>query len=298
MEQAVRERVGLYHGLEFPVECYSIHSRGDVKKKAAPPHYHEYIEFLYASGDCDVSVWIAGETVDFKSGDLIVISSNTPHSFMPRLAVNEYICIKALPKMLCFSENSFFDVKYVTPFTENSLKRFQLFRADEVDGTSVPSYFKEALTEWKGKEYGYEVSLKSLIFRIFLWTIRKNHSKGDDICALERENSVENICLIQRATELIGENYATLTESEAAESVGMSYSHFSRLFKRIMGKSFKEYLTATRINAAERMLFETDVPITEVALACGFATSSHFIDRFKRVKGVTPKQYRRIFIEN
>ncbi len=297
MEQAIRERVGTFHGLEFPIECYNIHSHGGEGQKIRPPHYHDYIEFLYAAGDCDISVWIAGKTVDFRSGDFIIINSNTPHTFFSRLEQNEYICIKALPEVVSISEKSYFDAKYVAPFLENNLVRYQLFGGAEIADTDIPKLFSEALKEWKTKEYGYEVSLRSLVFRIFLWTIRRNYQKGENVLLVDGESSIENVALIHRAAELINESFATVTEAEAAASVNMSYSHFSRLFKRVMGKSFKDYLTATRINAAERMLAAPGMSITEIALACGFATGSHFIDRFKREKGITPRQYRQAFSE-
>ncbi|MBE6577524.1 MAG: helix-turn-helix domain-containing protein [Ruminococcaceae bacterium] len=297
MEQAIHERVGLYHGLEFPIECYNLHSKAYVSGKLAAPHYHEYIEFLYASGECDISVWIAGEMVDFRTGDFMIINSNTPHSFFPRLPINNYACIKALPEVIYFSKSSYFDARYVAPFLENNLVRYQLFRKDELADTEIAGFFSEAISEWKNKEYGYEVSLRSLVFRIFLWTIRRNYKMGENVLDVERDSGIENVVLVHNAVEYINSNFATVTEAEAASVINMSYSHFSRTFKRVMGKSFKTYLTATRINAAERMLFETDTPITEIALACGFATSSHFIERFRLAKGVTPRQYRQAFAE-
>jgi AraC-like DNA-binding protein len=297
MEQAVRERVGLYHGLEFPIECYNIHSKGDTAQKPKVPHYHEYIEFLYATDECDISVWIAGESISFRKGDLVIINSNTPHTFFPQLPINNYICIKALPEVLYFSKNSYFDARYVTPFLENNLVRYRVFGADELEGSGISEYFFGALDEWKRKEYGYEVSLRSLVFRIFLWTIRKEHGKGYDADADVQDGNAENVILIHRALDYVNLNFSTVTEAQAATTANMSYSHFSRVFKRVMGRSFKDYLASTRINAAERMLFETDIPITQIALACGFATSSHFIDRFKKTKGVTPKKYRQIFAD-
>ncbi|MBO5204195.1 MAG: helix-turn-helix transcriptional regulator [Clostridia bacterium] len=225
----------------------------------------------------------------------MIINANVPHTFFYNLPLNNYMCIKAVPEMLYFANNSFFDIKYVMPFIENNLSGYRFFSADEIRNSELPQIFEEALGEWIDKKYGYEVSLKSLLIRIFLWSIRRSHETGRQDGELERENSIENIRLMQKAAEYISDNFSTANESEAACFVNMSYSHFSRLFKRIMGKSFTEYLTATRINAAERMLFETDMPVTEVALACGFATSSHFIDRFKKAKGVTPRQYRQKF---
>ncbi len=291
MKQAIHERRRLYRGLEFPIECYKLRSRPSPNEKN--PHYHEYIEFLYASGECDISVWIAGEYARFRTGDMMIINSNVPHNFFPQGEVNDYICIKALPEMMYFSENSFFDIKYVMPFMRETGKEYSFFSAAEVNDSELPTFFEQMLSEWISKDYGYEVSLRSLLFRIFLWVIRHSRAMGDGATATLSE-PVENVRLIQRAAEYVSQNFAVANEASAAASINLSYSHFSRMFKKVMGKSFSEYLLSVRINAAEKMLLETDAPVTEVALSCGFATSSHFIDRFKSVKGVTPRQYKRI----
>ena len=83
--------------------------------------------------------------------------------------------------------------------------------------------------------------------------------------------------------------------AQAAATVNMSYSHYSRQFKRIMGRSFREYINAVRISAAENLLLTTDMSVTDIALASGFATSSHFIESFKKHKKITPAKYRQLW---
>ena len=81
-----------------------------------------------------------------------------------------------------------------------------------------------------------------------------------------------------------------VTEADAASFVNLSYSYYSKLFRRVVGKNFNDYLTTVRINEAERLLLSTEQTITEIALATGFATSSHFIEKFRKIKNITPKQ--------
>ena len=98
------------------------------------------------------------------------------------------------------------------------------------------------------------------------------------------DQSDENVRLIEHSVEYINANYTDITEAQAAATVNMSYSHYSRQFKRIMGRSFREYINAVRISAAENLLLTTDMSVTDIALASGFATSSHFIESFKKHK--------------
>lgn len=60
-----------------------------------------------------------------------------------------------------------------------------------------------------------------------------------------------------------------------------------------MGKSFNDYVTLMRINEAEKLLLSTDKSITEIAMCCGFSSSSHFVSRFGQYKQITPGQFRK-----
>lgn len=300
METAVRERRRFYGGVELPIECYNIKMSHSGSGAFRTPHYHEHIEFLYASGECDLEVMVGGEIVPLRTGELVIISSDVPHSFrskLPQGVNNCYICIKAMPDVLFYSKNSFFDKKYVMSFLGGEGSRYRHFLAEEIQGSRISDTFVRAVEEWVNKDYGYEISLKEQVTDIFLWAVRRLHQSGYHMSSRTGDDSEENVRLIRRAVEYVHDNFATADEAQTAAYINVSYSHFSRLFRRVTGKSFKDYLLATRIDAAERMLLGSDESITEVALSCGFATSSHFIDRFKHIKGMTPRQYRRMWTE-
>jgi len=77
-----------------------------------------------------------------------------------------------------------------------------------------------------------------------------------------------------------------------AREVGMSYFHFSRAFKHSMGMSPTNYIAERRIESAKKLLQETELPISEIALRAGFSSQSHFTTSFRRVAGATPKAFR------
>jgi AraC-like DNA-binding protein len=70
--------------------------------------------------------------------------------------------------------------------------------------------------------------------------------------------------------------------------MGLSYSYFSRSFKRVMGMSFKKYLNMIRVNRAEQMLITGDHSVSEVAIECGYNSISYFISVYRSLKGTTP----------
>lgn len=80
---------------------------------------------------------------------------------------------------------------------------------------------------------------------------------------------------------------------DAAEVCGLSVSHFSRAFRQAMGMPPHQWLVRRRVEMADRMLGEGNLPISEIALACGFADQSHLTRAFSRLIGTTPGSRRR-----
>jgi AraC-like DNA-binding protein len=81
--------------------------------------------------------------------------------------------------------------------------------------------------------------------------------------------------------------------SQVLEVTRMSKSTFCRYFKNHSGKTLEKFLQQLRVDAACRELAETDKPIIEVALGCGFSQISFFNRVFQRTLGCTPSHYRK-----
>ena len=79
-----------------------------------------------------------------------------------------------------------------------------------------------------------------------------------------------------------------------ATKYNVSTSYFSKKFKSVTGFSFKEYLIAVRIKEACELLIQTNISVTEIAARCGFTDSNYFGDAFKKIKGISPRDYRRV----
>jgi AraC family transcriptional regulator len=80
--------------------------------------------------------------------------------------------------------------------------------------------------------------------------------------------------------------------SDLAQISKMSQAHFSRLFKQSTGSSPYQYLLQQRVERAKQLLMSTDQSLVEIALACGFSSHSHFTSQFRKITGVTPRDYR------
>ena len=83
--------------------------------------------------------------------------------------------------------------------------------------------------------------------------------------------------------------------TQIAEHFGVSVYAISRLFKDSMGIGLKEYVTAKRIELAREMLLTTDKTIVQISNEVGFANPDYFSKVFKKVTGLTPKEYKSKF---
>ena len=77
-----------------------------------------------------------------------------------------------------------------------------------------------------------------------------------------------------------------------ADHLHVNTSYLSTLFRQVTGMTFKEHLNRIRIEEAARLLSNTDYSVMEIAIACGYKDQSYFTKVFKKLTGLTPKQYR------
>ena len=84
----------------------------------------------------------------------------------------------------------------------------------------------------------------------------------------------------------------TISVQALADIAGLSMFHFARAFKQSEGLTPHEYLVQCRVRHAKDLLASTDLPLSEIALASGFADQSHCARRFREHVGTSPSNYR------
>lgn len=102
-----------------------------------------------------------------------------------------------------------------------------------------------------------------------------NRKRIETICKYVQENFVSDVSL-----------------AAIAKQHRISPSYLSLLFVKETGKKFSDYLTDCRINRAKEILKHTDKRICEVAMEVGYRDPYYFSNRFKKVTGVCPSEYR------
>jgi transcriptional regulator GlxA family with amidase domain len=83
-----------------------------------------------------------------------------------------------------------------------------------------------------------------------------------------------------------------MSPADLAEQVGMSTRQLERLFRRYLNRSPKRYYMELRLQKARNLLMQTDMSVINVALACGFASPSHFSKCYRAHYNTTPYRER------
>ena len=84
----------------------------------------------------------------------------------------------------------------------------------------------------------------------------------------------------------------TSTLESVSEHFGFNPTYFSRIFAKKTGRNFNVYLSSLRLDHATHLLETTTSSIPDISEESGFSSSRAFIEMFKKVNELTPKQYR------
>lgn len=131
-------------------------------------------------------------------------------------------------------------------------------------------------------------------------TFQQNVSKLDDHqiqmvkeCITPVGTGYENIDYVSRAVRFVTINFQSdISIKTVAESLYISASYLSRLFKLKMGKTFGDYLTYFRIKKACSFLKNPDIKIYRIANMVGYKDQRYFSVIFKKMVGMSPREFR------
>lgn len=111
--------------------------------------------------------------------------------------------------------------------------------------------------------------------------------------SLEETSSTNFMEVIRQTTSnYLGKQYKTASLRELAEILNQSETTLSRQIKLVFGVTFKELLLQKRFDRALQLLSQTNLPITDVAIAVGYENTSFFYRRFKELYHISPREYR------
>ncbi|OPJ59290.1 AraC family transcriptional regulator [Clostridium oryzae] len=143
--------------------------------------------------------------------------------------------------------------------------------------------FKKLVMMWSMKMPDYEFRCKIMLQRL-LFGIYNNLK--------QQSTNYSAIVKVEKAIKYMNDNIGrTITLQELSELVSLSPSYFSRTFREVTGYSIIEFFNKIKIDRAEALIMVEDKKIKEIAAMLGFKDEFYFSRLFKRIKGISPKEF-------
>ena len=292
MEQYFRESENkpVYSdGIEFFLQHFDVAS---VDTPVVRAHIHSAIEILFIDSG-NFLIYADDVPYEVGPGDTVLLRSKTIHRIYSRQCTGcGYYVLKINPSLIC--DFSFPDqgYRYLIRFALNDKHSKTIWSCQESRLSGIHQALEVLKQEYERRAFGFDISMKLQTAAILLTMLRSITTAPEQDSSLDNENMVRRI---YNAMLYINAHYGeNLTAEDCSSQAFMSYSYFSRCFRRVSGKSFKEYLNLVRINHAEKALLSGESSITEIASSCGFNSVSYFISTYKKIKGITPLEFRKM----
>lgn len=110
-----------------------------------------------------------------------------------------------------------------------------------------------------------------------------------DILAIEDHEVAEAVSFIHRHSNKV------IQVSDVADSVTISRRVLERRFREVLNRSVYDEIRRARVEYTSRMLVETDLTVSQIALHLGYPSDKHISRQFRKERGMTPLKYRRKF---
>ena len=269
-------------------------NHGDIHHYIAdciPSHWHRELEiFLLLEGSVNFTIddlvyrIDAGEGCFVNTGVLHSLTGISPAPCIFRSFVFDSGIVGGTP-------GSIFDTEYVRPLLETgpSFLKFQKIPENE------PYFhqFRKAFTACEEELPGYEFKIRTALSEILLLIKEKSQLMPPRKMPAIQETRIKQ--MLEYIEANIG---SAMTVKEIAATANICPRECQRIFRRYMHYSPMEYVQRRRIFAAARLLSDTALPVTDIALSCGFQSPAYFSKQFKQLTGSTPREYRTAILEN
>jgi len=255
-------------------------------------HWHEHFEIIVMQQGSGL-FHIDSQPYEASPGDVLIVPAGGLH-------VGYSTCNGDIAYLsIVFNSSLFQDwtqdaihASFVLPYLEGAI-HFPV-KPTMIEPACAKHYslLEQATLEFREKKPAYQLIIKSqlhmllaLLARTFLPQQLPENANRRYAYNRDRFKS-----LIRH----IESNFADkLTVTDAANHMNLNPFHFCKMFKKLTGRTFIEYVNVCKINEAERLLLEDTLSITEIAIAIGCDNPNYFTKLFKQYKGVTPSRFRR-----
>lgn len=253
-------------------------------------HWHKETEIIYIEAG-EVIVTIDGSTSIGTEGEIFFINPNQLHQVMIEKEDSCYFSFVFDMDWLDFKNEDYVQTTLLTPLKKD-LGFPTLVKPDFSCHEALVRELRSIRQIYEMHPDNYQLMIKLNLYRIILMMAANQLLvPGTSHGAMGHSPSAIRI---QELMEYITHNYQEhITLEQAAEIMHMSPKYFSSFFSRTFLVSFVQFLNSYRIDQACILLKTTDMPVLQISFEVGFENISYFTKKFKELKNLTPKEYRK-----
>lgn len=260
--------IRLYNNDDFESYPSHWHTPLEIIMPIENPYYVTCCNYYFALREWDILVICPGavHSMEASVGKRLIFQAD----------ISLLFSIKELKSTLSLISPAVAITPENTPQAHEEIKELLLKIAEEYFGSSDLS----------------EASIYSKLLEIFV-LISRNYTSNVTIIDSDLRRHMKQTELVLNICNYINDHFnENITLDDIAKLSGYSKYHISRIFKRYNNVSLYRYLNEKKIEQAEKLLIDKEIPITEIALRCGYSSLSSFIRMFKIIKGCTPTEFR------
>ncbi|MBE6546833.1 MAG: helix-turn-helix domain-containing protein [Ruminococcaceae bacterium] len=252
---------------------------------------HELIEISMVTSGGGVHR-ILNQEIPCKEGDIYIVTPDIPHGYFVN-AAGECMTVRRF----LFDIRDWFEGEVLIPghprycygvFRDNAVTAYAMLNAQTQE--KLQGLFDAIVREMLHQKQEWRDGVRANLTLLMITLGRYVNGAIKNIPSSPPKDWGLVSYTIRTVTEQFGKTDLTL--ETIADSLYVSKSHLSRVFKRLTGESFSDYLRKIRMTHACNLLRETDLRVEEIVRECGQKDIPYFYRAFHCYMGMTPHQYR------
>lgn len=270
-----------------------------IDERAGEHHEHDLTEVMHDHDFSELVLVVKGQgthCVDdgaypIRAGDVFLVQGFRRHCYRDRRGL-VFFNVMFNPERLGLPADRLNAIPgYQAMFVlEPAYRRRHQFssrlRLDRIELAQAESLARQIQEECDRREPGWEVAAIARLQELIVFLSRQYTQTGTE--------SGQALLRVASVIGCIETDYGQpWTLDKLASSARMSASSLSHVFKEATGHPPIDYLIRVRIQRAMTLLRETAMPVSNVAGRVGFSDSNYFTRQFRRITGVSPREFRR-----
>lgn len=259
-----------------------------------PAHSHDFVELVYVAKGGALHE-MSGITYELKPGDVFVIEPDVLHSYRgserkETVVYNVLFDRELLQRELLLNEIAdFVNFFYLAPFLRKSATFYPYVSLTGPDKAEFDMHIDKMMAEQEAQQPGYRLVIKTRLIESMV-LLSRCYNVQAQTASLNRPDGEWIGSIVRFLQQYFNQPF---TLEQLCGMCGMGVSTFTTKFKTFTGKTVIEYIHDLRIEAACRLLAETDKKIVDIAQEVGFEDLSFFYKVFGKKESVPPSKYRK-----